>query len=120
MNGNTLDPTGCACNPFPAQAPGQGCAACSPNMILTCEEEGILAKMREIKGQVQPIAAKLKDIQREMGESASEFGPGDLQPDWHVLNEQLLELRNQWKTWQERLEDAIEKKLIFLGHREPR
>ena len=119
MNEYTPDQAGgCACNPFPAPAAGQGCAGCSPNMILTCEEEAILTKMREIKAQVGPIADKLNGIQKDMGESVGEFGPADLESDWHALNDQLQELRNQWQNWQTRLEDAINKKLIILGHRE--
>jgi len=107
---------GCACDPFPASA--SGCQGCSPNMILSCEEEVILGKMREIKEQVAPIANKLSNIQKEMGESIGEFGPVDLESDWHVLNGQLQDLRNQWQSWQARLENAVNKKLILLGHRE--
>ena len=119
MNEQTPSPAvGCACDPFPGPATGQGCAGCSPNMILTCEEEAILAKMREIKAQVGPIADKLNNIQKDMGESVGEFGPVDLESDWHALNDQLQELRNQWRNWQTRLEEAINKKLIILGHRE--
>ncbi len=110
---------GCACDPFPAPETGEACRGCSPNMILTCEEEAILSRMRQIKEQVAPIANKLNNIQKELGESVGEFGPTNLESDWHVLNQQLEELRNQWQGWQLRLDDAINKKLIFLGHREP-
>ncbi len=109
---------GCACDPFPAPATGQGCQGCSPNMILTCEEESILGKMREIKEKVAPLTNQLINIQKEMGESVGEFGPNDLESDWHALNDQLQELRRQWQSWQARLENAINKKLILLGHRE--
>ena len=119
MDENLVNPVGgCACDPFPASAAAQGCQGCSPNMILTCEEEAILRKMREIKEQVAPITNKLSNIQKEMGESIGEFGPVDLESDWHVLNGQLQDLRNQWQSWQARLENAVEKKLILLGHRE--
>jgi hypothetical protein len=119
MNEDTSNTTGgCACDPFPSPAGGQGCAGCSPNMILTCEEEAILAKMREIKAQVGPIADKLNIIQKDMGKSIGEFGPFDPESDWHALNDQLQNLRNQWQNWQVRLEEAINRKLVFLGHRE--
>jgi DNA repair exonuclease SbcCD ATPase subunit len=119
MNEHTSNPAGgCACDPFPASVTDQGCAGCSPNMILTCEEEAILTKMREIKAQVAPIAEKLTSIQKDMGESVGGFSPVDTESDWHALNDQLQELRNQWQNWQALLEEAINKKLILLGHRE--
>jgi hypothetical protein len=98
----------CGCNPFPTPHGGGGCAACSPNEVLTCEEESILARMRGIKEEVRPIANKLKEIHQQVGQTS----------EWAELYGQMEALRSQWAAWEKKLEDAIEKKLIYLGHRE--
>jgi len=98
---------GCGCDPFPT--PVAGCTGCSPNEALTCEEESILARMREIKEEVRPIANKLREIHQQVAQTS----------DWTELYGQLEALRRQWAEWEKKLEDAVEKKLIYLGHREP-
>lgn len=95
----------CGCDPFPI--PPSGCTGCSPNEVLTCEEESILAHMREIKEEVRPIANNLRDVNQQAGQT------------WTELYGQLASLRSQWQAWQKKLEDAIERKLIYLGHHEP-
>jgi hypothetical protein len=100
---------GCGCDPFPTPRAGGGCTGCSPNEVLTCEEETILARMRGIKDEVRPIAHKLRDIHQQVGQTS----------EWTELYGQLESLRSQWEAWEKKLEDAIEKKLIHLGHREP-
>lgn len=99
---------GCGCDPFPTPQAGV-CTGCSPNEVLTCEEESILARMRGIKEEVRPIANKLRNIHQEVAQTS----------DWTELYGQLESLRRQWEEWEKKLEDAIEKKLIHLGHREP-
>jgi hypothetical protein len=110
----------CGCNPFPAPAEGEACRACSPNMTVTCEEVSILGRMREIKGQARDLSARLKEIEHALGKSVS--GDDSYQPtaEWGELSCELEGLRNQWKEWEQKLQDAIETKLIALGHREPR
>ncbi|MGB6064103.1 MAG: hypothetical protein WBG50_04810 [Desulfomonilaceae bacterium] len=100
---------GCGCDPFP-DPKGGVCTACSPNEVLTCEEESILARMRGIKEEVRPIADKLRGIHNQVAQTS----------EWTELYGQLEALRRQWAEWEKKLEDAIEKKLIYLGHREPR
>jgi predicted nuclease with TOPRIM domain len=99
---------GCNCDPFPTPQGGV-CTGCSPNEALTCEEESILTRMRGIKEEVRPIADKLKNIHQEVGQTL----------EWTELYGQLESLRRQWEAWEKKLADAIEKKLIYLGHREP-
>lgn len=99
---------GCNCDPFPTPQAGV-CTGCSPNEVLTCEEESILGQMRLIKDELRPIANKLRDIHQHVGQTS----------EWTELYGQLEGLRRQWEEWQKKLEDAIEKKLIHLGHREP-
>ena len=110
----------CGCNPFPAPVGGEACQACSPNMTVTCEEVSILGKMREIKGQVRDITARLKQIQQALSTPVSEDDSVQPNAEWDELTCALDGLRNQWKDWEQKLQDAIETKLILLGHREPR
>jgi hypothetical protein len=110
----------CGCNPFPAPEGGDACQACSPNMAITCEEVSILGRMREIKGQVRDIAARLKEVQQALGSSPSQDDSYQPTQEWERLTCELDGLRSQWKEWEQRLQDAIEAKLIALGHREPR
>jgi hypothetical protein len=99
---------GCGCDPFPTPQGGV-CTGCSPNEVLTCEEESILAHMRGIKEGVRHIANKLRNINQQAAQTS----------EWTELYGQLEALRRQWESWEKKLEDAIEKKLIHLGHREP-
>jgi len=109
----------CGCNPFPAPDEGP-CAQCQPNMILTCEEEAILARMREIKELARPITERLSEIRLyERTGSSSALAP-EADVELKGLVAELKEQRARWKEWQRKLEDAIERKLIFLGHREPK
>jgi hypothetical protein len=110
----------CGCSPYPGPAEGESCKACSPNMAVTCEEVDILSRMREIKHEVRAVAGKLKDVRKHMGESFAEPKTGSDGAEWHELSGQLEDLRSRWKEWEYRLQDAIERKLILLGHREPR
>jgi len=121
MEDQTHNPVGaCGCAPFPAPADGGPCAACSPHMILTCEEENVLKSMREIKDQVGPIAARLNDLQTQMGTTTEGAATSETESEWRLLTGQLEQLRQQWQDWQVLLDAAIEKKLILLGHRGPR
>jgi hypothetical protein len=83
-------------------------------MVLSCEEEAILGRMRHIKEQVRPIADRLQELHGNMSASPSEHGS-----EWGQLSMQLEDLRGQWREWTDRLDAAIERKLIALGHREP-
>jgi len=110
----------CGCSPFPAPTEGGMCAQCQPNNALTCEEESILAKMRDIKHEVRGITERLNAIQAYEAATLRGVVASKDQSEWNSLFGRLEDLRTQWKDWQLRLEDAIERKLIFLGHREPK
>jgi len=103
----------CGCDPFPTPLSGGGCEGCSPNVALTCEEESILARMREIKGQVRAIEDRLHAVQDHL--SAAPEGPSS---EWTELSGQLESLRNQWKDWTGKLDAAIHRKMVILGHLE--
>jgi predicted nuclease with TOPRIM domain len=103
----------CGCDPFPAPMDGQGCEGCSPNLILTCEEEAILANMREVKGQVRSIEDRLHAIKDHI----SKIPEGD-GSEWTELSSHLDKLRSEWEDWAAKLEAATDHKMVLLGHRE--
>jgi hypothetical protein len=106
----------CGCDRISLSSEGENCG-CSPNVAFTCEEEAILGKMREVKSQVRSVTDRMKELR----ETFSSSGTTDLaegESEWAQLSGQLEELRGRWKIWEARLDDAIERKLIVLGHRE--
>lgn len=108
----------CGCDPFPGRKDGGICAPCQPNMALTCEEEAILGKLREIKAQVRPITERMKEIQVHDAAILSRGISSEEQDEWNNLFTQLEMLRGLWNEWQIKLDAAIETKLILLGHRD--
>lgn len=108
---------GCSCDPYPAEAQEAGCEGCAPNMYMTCAEEAVLARMRELKEQVRPISLRMKEIEHS-AEEAGTAGSGEFGEEWAGLAGQLETLRGQWCEWEELLDAAIERKMILLGHRE--
>jgi hypothetical protein len=104
----------CGCDPFPTPLSGGGCEVCSPNLILTCEEESILATMRELKGQVRSIEDRLHEIHEHISTA-----PEAPMSEWSELSGQLESLRNQWKDWAGKLDAAMHRKMELLGHFEP-
>jgi hypothetical protein len=108
----------CGCDRIPSFSEGENCG-CSPNVAFTCEEEAILGKMREVKSQVRLLADRMKELRETFGsDGGADSTEGE--SEWTQLSSQLEELRGQWKVWETRLDDAIERKLIMLGHREMR
>ncbi|HMK34537.1 MAG TPA: hypothetical protein VK463_05690 [Desulfomonilaceae bacterium] len=99
----------CGCDRVAPVAEAQSCG-CAPNVAFTCQEEAILGKMREMKSEVRNLANRMKEIRNSMDEHES--------MEWVRLSSQLEEMRSQWKVWETKLDDAIERKLILLGHRE--
>jgi hypothetical protein len=105
----------CGCTPFaPEVSDGDVCGTCAPNLALSFEEEAILGKMRAFKEQVRPITGRLKELQGGLGETAGSSA------EWIELSARLEALRTEWKDWEFKLDEAIENKLITLGHRPPR
>jgi DNA repair exonuclease SbcCD ATPase subunit len=109
----------CCCGPAHGFSDDEACAPCPPKMALTHEEEAILTRMRAIKERVRPIADRMNELHRAVKDSpegVSGFSNGS---EWNELSDNLEELRSEWKNWEQKLDEAIEQKLIALGHREP-
>jgi DNA repair exonuclease SbcCD ATPase subunit len=79
-------------------------------MVLTCKEEQILGKMRELKSDVRTITERLSEIKGRFTNGGT--------PELHSLSNRLDELRAEWRDWSAKLDEAIEHKLVMLGHRE--
>jgi hypothetical protein len=109
---NQVDDLVCGCNRVDAPKM-EGCA-CTPNQVLTCDEEVILSRMRSLKDQLRVLTEEMNNLQNRMGAGAGEQPNGELAK----LSDQLNDLRTQWSDWQNKLEDAIERKWVLLGHRE--
>ncbi len=108
---------GCGCDPYPPEAQEVGCEGCAPNMYMTCDEETVLARMRDLKEQVRPISLRMKEIERSAGGSGG-VGSPEYGEEWSGLSAQLERFRSQWGEWEKQLDEAIERKMILLGHRE--
>jgi len=108
----------CDCSTSPSSSEGIECSVCAPKMALTPEEESILSEMRAIKERVRPISDRLKDIEQAV-KNTTDPDASERQSEWRALSNQLEDLRTHWKDWEERLQQAIERKLILLGHRDP-
>lgn len=120
MNMQILSGTpSCGCGPIPPENVITTCSTCAPKMALTFEEEAILSRMRALKDEVRPIAARLKSLETEI-EVAEGYSRIILRNEWNQLSQDLDEHRELWRSWERRLDDATERKLILLGHREAR
>ncbi|MFH0824219.1 MAG: hypothetical protein V2B18_15815 [Pseudomonadota bacterium] len=108
----------CCCGPADGMAEMEACNVCAPKSVLTADEEVILSRLRELKAEARGITERMKRIHTDPsmeGTDESLAGGSEL----NDLNRQLNELRSTWGDWQRRLDDAIDRKLILLGHRTP-
>lgn len=110
--------TGSACGPVFDSPEATNCSSCAPKLAFSFEEEAILSMMRSLKKEVRDIAAKIRDIDQFV-RSDPGLPSVALRNERYELTEQLNELRFFWRRWSHRLDEANEKKLISLGHREP-
>jgi hypothetical protein len=91
------------------------CGFCEPKTILTMEEEVALAQMREIRNNAVPIMDRLSELKTQFSRLPEEGASAETKE----LQAQLEILRDHWRGWQQKLEQAIENKLIALGHKFP-
>ena len=96
------------------------CGSCPSKDVLSREEEWILSEMRAIKEAVSPIAKRLRELEGRIKDPPLGETDSERNEEWAKLEGQMAELRHEWEKWQARLDEAIEQKLICLGHREPR
>lgn len=106
------------CSPSGDLNSASGCSSCAPKLALSYEEEAILSRMRSVKNEVRPISRRLKELESIMSTEIG-YRSSILKNEYSDLSRQLSELRQDWIEWSVRLEDATERKLVLLGHREP-
>jgi hypothetical protein len=106
----------CGREPETRSLPADQCDFCTPRVELTSEEEAILARMRAIKERVRPIAARLNELHDRFERPPGDETSPETRSEWDELSVQLAEFRAQWNDWQAKLDQAIENKLVFLGH----
>ena len=109
----TLSESWTGCNPFKEVSDDDPNCGCGLKEVITPEEESILARMREIKEQVRPVAGKLREVQAFIGKRT------DQSPEFAGIFAQIEELRREWKEWEKKLQEAGDRKMIMLGHRAP-
>jgi len=111
--------TECGCVPFPAYAQASSCSTCDQHDYVTHEEHAILTRMRALKKEVRFISLRLRDIEAGLGDHGA-TGSFEEPAEWGELGRRLESLRGEWREWERKLDDAIENKLIRLGHRQPK
>ncbi len=98
--------------------PEQGCETCAPKQALSPDEETALARMREVKNQVREVNERLREIKPFKGEPTRSDAPEE-NAEWQELFNKLEDLRGRWVEWRAKRDDAIDRKMVSLGHKEP-
>jgi hypothetical protein len=106
-------------NITPAQA-DPACKTCPSNETVTEQESWILKEMRGLKDQMRPVAQRLFELEDRIKKPTLQETDDQRNAEWAKLEGQMADLRKEWQKWQERLDEAIEQKLICLGHIEPK
>jgi hypothetical protein len=120
MSEQTFAGVGTAGNGGPGTAvPSEVCDVCPSKEIVSGDEHAILGHMREIKEQVRRLTQRMNEIKAPEGAAMTGGDGREDRSEWNELFATLEDLRSQWSDWQRRLDEAIERKLIALGHREP-
>lgn len=83
-------------------------SGCKPIEIPTDDEVKALNKLREIKKRV-------RELKKELAHMAADdsFCEQRTQAD-----NELLELKREWKEWEKKRDEAAKKRMIALGHLE--
>ena len=92
---------------------------CSPRespTVLTIEEEVALEQMRKIRNESLPVMDRLTEIRKKFGQI--NLG-SETMLELKELQDSLETLRERWAEWQRELDEAMERKLIALGHKKP-
>ncbi len=120
MNDNAvLQENGCGCTNNQETVLSAACCECKLKMELTFEEQGILDRLRQIKGAARNIIAVIKDLEQKRFETEGSRRIS-MEHEWHRLSQELEGLRASWADLTRRLDEATERKWIMLGHRQPK
>ena len=84
-------------------------SSCKPLDIPTDDEVKALNRLREIKKRV-------REIKKELSHMASDASSCELK---NQADEELLELKKEWKEWEKKRDEAAKERMVALGHLEP-
>lgn len=96
----------------------EACGECPSDEVLTAQESAVLSEMRAVKDELQPIADRLAKLEDQIKHPKIDITSERRNTEWAKLEGKMSELREEWRKWQERLDEAIEQKMRCLGHRE--
>lgn len=94
------------------------CESCAPKQAVTPDEEAALERMREVKKQVREVNERLREIKPFKGETTRSDALEE-NAEWRELFSKLEDLRGRWAEWRAKLDEAIDRKMVALGHKEP-
>jgi hypothetical protein len=114
-----LQENGCGCINDQETVVSAACCECELKMELTFEEQGILDRLRQIKGVARSVISVIKELEQKRFDS-DESGGISIEEEWFRLSQELEGLRASWSDLSRRLDEATERKWIMLGHRQPR
>jgi chromosome segregation ATPase len=95
------------------------CGTCPSGEVVSSQEQWILEEMRSLKETMRPVADRLKTLEDRIKDPPLTDADNERNQEWAKLEGQMSDLRDEWQKWQERLDEAIQQKLVCLGHREP-
>jgi hypothetical protein len=115
------------CEAFVGEAKPETCAFFQD--YLTDEEQEVLETLRQLKSRARTLRGKIRGIEQalkmadtgDQGKSAEgrkrKRAPQALYRELEKCRGQLDELRETWKEWEARRENAHHRKMVLLGHR---
>ena len=84
-------------------------SGCKPIEIPTDDEVKALNRLRKIKKRV-------REIKKELAYMASD---ASYYEQINRADNELLELKKEWKKWEKKRDEAARERMIALGHLEP-
>ena len=101
----------------------ESCTACHQYFDKKdeCDEEAILARMREVKAEVAAVKNRLKEIEDKNGFEVPREGQdrGKVESDqalWLEQNRLMARLRKEWQELDLRRQEAATFRMKILGH----
>ncbi len=103
-----LQENGCGCINDQQAVVSDACCECQLKMELTFEEQGILDRLRQIKGVARSITSDIKDLEQKRFDS-DESRRISIEEEWFRLSQELEGLRGNWADLTRRLDEATER-----------
>ncbi len=90
---------------------------------LTPEEEEVLSVLRKLKEESRKIGDKIRTLEediksasRDQTKQAFGYVQEGMQKELSVCFQELEKLRNSWREWAARREEANRRKMVLLGY----